>query len=132
MSTTMPYGRVLAVGDCFSTISPVAGLRRPTKLPPCTVNHSMPVGVEDRRVRIAGVGSGILYSVTLPVFGSSLPMSPAELPVYQMLPSLSGVRPCGPEFGVGSVHSLNVPVAGSSRPTTLARWPVYQTMPSGV
>ena len=30
--------------------------------------------VEDRRVRIARAGSGIGYSVTSPVFGSSLPM----------------------------------------------------------
>ena len=34
-------------------------------------------------------------------------MSPAALPVYQMLPFASGCRPCGPEFGVGSANSLN-------------------------
>ena len=76
-------------------------------------------------------GFGILYSVTLPVFGSILPISPAAFPVYQMLPSLSACRPCGPEFGVGSANSLNCWVAGSKRPTTLARWPVYQIDPSG-
>src|SRR5438128_10130969 len=76
-------------------------------------------------------GSGILYSVTFPVLGSILPISAALLPVYQMLPSLSGCSPCGPEFGVGSANSLNCSVFGSNRPTTFARWPVYQMDPSG-
>ena len=76
-------------------------------------------------------GFGILYSVTLPVFASTMPMSPAALPVYQMLPSLSGCRPCGPEFGVGSANSLNCSVAGSKRPMVLARCAVYQIEPSG-
>ena len=58
-------------------------------------------------------------------------MRAAALPVYQMFPSLSGCRPCGPELGVGSGNSLNCSVFGSKRPTTFARWPVYQTEPSG-
>ncbi len=60
---------------------------------PCNVNQSVPflskIGVCGSRA----AGSGILYSVTSPVFGLSLPMSAAELPVYQMLPSLSTVKP---------------------------------------
>ena len=85
---------------------------------------------DDARVTFA-FGFGILYSVIVPVFGSILPISPAAFPVYQMFPSLSACRPCGPEFGVGSGNSLNCCVAGSKRPTTLARWPVYQIDPSG-
>ena len=61
-------------------------------------------------------GSGILYSVILPVFGSILPMRAAAFPVYQTLPSLSATMPCGPEFGVGSANSLNCCVTGSKRP----------------
>ncbi len=52
-------------------------------------------------------GLGILYSVTFPVFASTMPIRPAALPVYQMLPFASGCRPCGPELGVGSANSLN-------------------------
>src|SRR5438105_1541180 len=103
----------------------------PTKLPACTVKKMRP---SRRNAIVCGsraLGFGILYSVILPVFGSILPINPAALPVYQMLPSLSGCRPCGPEFGVGSLYSLNCCVAGSKRPTTLARWPVYQIEPSG-
>src|SRR5207247_8371539 len=65
------------------------------------------------------------------VFGSILPIRAAALPVYQMLPSLSAITPCGPEFGVGSVNSLNFSVFGSKRPTTFALCPVYQMEPSG-
>src|SRR5712691_1081197 len=75
-------------------------------------------------------GSGILYSVTLPVFGSSLPIRLAWLPVYQTLPSLSSTRPCGPVCEVLSVYSLTVPVFGSTRPSLLVIWPVYQMAPS--
>ena len=101
------------------------------KLPACTVKKSRP----SRRIAIV-CGScaflfGILYSVTLPVFGSTLPMRPAALPEYQMLPSLSACRPCGPDPAVGSAYSLNCCVAGSKRPMTFARWPVYQMDPSG-
>ena len=53
-------------------------------------------------------------------------------PVYQMLPSLSSTRPCGPECGVLSRYSLNCPVLGSSLPSTLANCPVYQMAPSAV
>src|SRR5439155_16532305 len=75
-------------------------------------------------------GSGVLYSVTAPVFGSSLPINDPVFPVYQMLPSLSSVRPCGPECGVLSGYSSILPVCGLSRPSTLAIWPVYQSEPS--
>src|SRR6266568_9432584 len=75
-------------------------------------------------------GSGVLYSVTAPVFGSSSPINDPVFPVYQMLPSLSSVRPCGPECGVLSGYSLILPVFGLSRPSTLAIWPVYQSEPS--
>src|SRR5215204_4687937 len=57
-------------------------------------------------------------------------MSPLALPVYQMLPALSSVRPWGPEAGVFSVYSLICPVFGSSLPSTFTIWPVYQMVPS--
>src|SRR2546423_2342143 len=75
-------------------------------------------------------GSGILYSVTSPVLGLSLPTSAPVLPVYQMLPALSSTSPCGPECGVFSGYSLTCPVFGSTRPSTFAIWPVYQSEPS--
>ena len=37
--------------------------------------------------------------MTIPVLGSSLPISPARFPVNQMLPSLSSTSPCGPREG---------------------------------
>src|SRR5262245_16495230 len=128
-----PYGREFAVGDSTSLIAPsgVFGSSTPMKFPACTVKKMRP---SCRNAIVCGsraFGFGILYSVTLPVFGSILPISPAALPVYQMLPSLSACSPCGPEFGVGRANSLNSCVFGSKRPTTFARWPVYQTDPSG-
>src|SRR5919198_1928385 len=75
-------------------------------------------------------GSGILYSVTSPLFGSSLPITLAWLPVNQILPSLSSTRPCGPVCGVLSVYSLTAPVFGSTRPSLLIICPVYQIEPS--
>src|SRR4030095_1085571 len=124
-----PYGREFAVGDSTSLIAPSGdfGSRTPQKLPAWTVKKMRP---SCRNAMVCGsraFGFGILYSVTLPLFGSTLPMSPAALPVYQMLPSLSACRPCGPEFGVGSVNSLNSCVFGSKRPMTFARWPVYRS-----
>src|ERR1700676_436404 len=74
--------------------------------------------------------SGVGYSVLAPVFGSSLPISDPVLPVYQMLPSPSSLRPCGPECSVLRWNSLISPVFGSTRPSTLANWPVYQSEPS--
>src|SRR5262249_43065875 len=76
------------------------------------------------------LGSGILYSVTSPVFGSSLPTSAPVLPVYQMLPALSSFSPCGPECAVFSGYSFTLPVFGSTRPSVLVIWPVYQSEPS--
>ena len=76
--------------------APVFGSSLPTKLPPCTVNHSTPfrskIGVCGSRA----AGFGILYSVTCPVLGSSFADQAGALPVYQMLPSRSDTRPCGP------------------------------------
>src|SRR5437870_7271074 len=77
-------------------------------------------------------GSGILYSVTAPVFGSSLPINAPVFPVYQMLPSRSSTNPWGPECVVLRGYSLKRPLVGSSRPSTLAIWPVYQSDPSAV
>src|SRR5205823_3791928 len=99
-STTMPYGLVRSVGGETSVISLVFGIKRPIMLLPCSVNHSVPflskMGVCGSRAP----ATGILNSVTSPVCGSSLPTSPAEFAVYQMLPSLSAVNPCGPDLGV--------------------------------
>src|SRR2546421_588072 len=84
--------------------------------------------IATRRGRDAG--SGTLYSVTLPDFGSSLPISAPVFPVYQMLPALSSTRPCGPECCVFSGYSLTLPVFGSIRPRAFAICPVYQSDPS--
>src|SRR5262249_9914500 len=132
-STRTPYGREFTVGDSTSLIAPsgLLGSRTPTKFPACTVKKRRPSRRKMSECGSRAFAFGILYSVILPVFGSILPINPAAFPVYQTLPSLSGCRPCGPEFGVGSLYSLNCCVAGSKRPTTLARCPVYQIEPSG-
>src|SRR2546430_9611254 len=96
----------------------------------CTVNQRMPALSKIRVCGSFASGSGILYSVTLPVFGSSLPTSAPVFPVYQMLPALSSTRPCGPEWGVLSGYSLTWLVLGSTRPSTFAICPVYQSEPS--
>src|SRR6266851_296194 len=95
-----------------------------------TVNHRTPALSKISVCGSFASGSGIGYSVTAPVLGSSLPISAPVLPVYQMLPSLSSTSPCGPECGVLSGYSLNWPVLGSSRPSTLAICPLYQSEPS--
>jgi hypothetical protein len=74
----------------------------------------------------------MVYSVTLPVRGSSLPTTAPPLPVYQMLPSRSSTSPCGPECAVFSGNSFTLPVFGSMRPSMLVIWPVYQSEPSRV
>src|SRR6185503_8499236 len=61
---------------------------------------------------------------------SILPMRPAALPVYQILPLGSSSSPCGPEFGVGSEYSLKRPVVGSRWPTAFDNCAVYQADPS--
>src|SRR5262245_58312664 len=76
-------------------------------------------------------GSGMGYSVTSPVFGLSLPIWALKLLVYQILPSLSATKPCGPALGVFRGNYLIVPVWGSNRPSTLANCPVYHREPSG-
>src|SRR6476659_5649532 len=132
-SRRTPYGREFTVGDSTSLMLPVGALGSsvPMKFPACTVKNSRP---SRRNAIVCGSRAfafGILYSVTLPVLGSTLPINPAALPVYQMLPSLSACSPCGTEFGVGSGNSLNCCVAGSKRPIVLARCAVYHTDPSG-
>src|SRR5713226_4698475 len=128
----MPYGRDFGVGGVNSLISPVLGSSRPTRLAFWTVNHKISLWSKMSVCGSLASGSGILYSVTAPVFGSSLPTRAPVLPVYQMWPSLSSTRPCGPEWGVLRGYSLKRPVFGSSRPSTLFIWPVYQSDPSAV
>ena len=77
-------------------------------------------------------GFGILYSVTLPVFASTLPISPAALPGVPDVAVLVGlqavrtrVRRRQREF----LELLRSP--DRSGRSTLARWPVYQIDPSG-
>lgn len=81
-------------------------------------------------MRILASGSGILYSVTSPVFGLTLPTRPAALPVYQMLPCRSSTSPCGAECSVFSGYSFTLPLFGSMRPSALTICPVYQSEPS--
>src|SRR5262245_20717572 len=76
-------------------------------------------------------GLGMAYSAISPVVGFSFPMWAAAFPVYQILPSRSATRPCGPEFGTLSVYSRISPVRGSRRPNRFATCPVYQSVPSG-
>src|SRR5262245_15101663 len=131
-SKTIPYGLVRGVGGLTSLISLVLGSSLPTMFAAWSVNHRMPLrsisGVWGSRA----AGSGILYSVTSPVFGLSLPTSAAVFPVYQILPSLSAVNPCGPLLGVFNGYSFIIPVLGSRRPRTLAHIPVHQIAPSEV
>src|SRR5882672_8163039 len=95
-----------------------------------TVNQRIPALSKSSVCGSFAFGSGIGYSVTAPVFGSSLPIRAPVLPVYQTLPSLSSTRPCGPEWAVLSGYSLTLPVFGSTRPSTFAIWPEYQSEPS--
>src|SRR5437879_2399292 len=94
----------------------------------CTVNHRTPP--LSSTIVCGSPVSGVLYSVTSPLLGFSLPISEPVLPVYQMLPPLSSTRPCGPECAVLSGYSFTLPLFGSTRPSTLAIWPVYQSEPS--
>ena len=96
----------------------------------CTLNHSRPLRSNTGVCGSRAAASGIGYSVTLPVRGSSLPTSAPLLPVYQMLPAVSSVKPCGPDCGVFNGNSFIAPVFGSSRPSTFAHCPVHQSEPS--
>src|SRR6516165_6047569 len=58
-------------------------------------------------------------------------MWPPKLPAYQMLPSLSSIRPCGPA-GLGNVYSRSSPLWGSRRPSLFANCPDHQIEPSGI
>lgn len=77
-----------------------------------------------------GFFSRILYSVILPVRGSSLPIVPFPFPVYQILPSWSGVTVWG-FAAFGNEYSETSPVSGLIRPTRLAHCPAHQIDPSG-
>ena len=112
-STPCRRGAHLAVGGVSSLISPVFGSRRPIRL---SVLHREPQDAAPcRRSAYADrPASGVGYSVTAPVFGSSLPINDPVFPVYQMLPSRSSCRPCGPECAVLSGNSLISPVFGST------------------
>src|SRR5262249_39648666 len=68
-----PYGRELGVGEVTSLISPVFGSSRPSVLATCAVNHTIPLG---SIASVCGSLAVVLYSVTLPVLGSSLPIRP--------------------------------------------------------
>src|SRR3989441_319658 len=74
----IPYGRALSVCTFFSSIFPVFGFSLPTKFPTCTVNHSVPSRSNTAVCGSSAFSSGILYSVTTPVRGSSFPMYPAK------------------------------------------------------
>src|SRR5580704_6027483 len=91
----------------------------------------LPFGAKSKVCGSFACGSGIGYSVTLPVLGSSFPMYALKFAVNQMFLSWSGTKPCGPDPGVFKRYSLNCCVLGSNRPSTLAICPVYQTEPSG-
>src|SRR5262249_8298952 len=66
-----------------------------------------------------------------PVFTSSLPTCPPQLPAYQILPSLSLISPWGPPL-IGIGYSFISPVLGSSRPSLLANCPDHHSEPSGI
>src|SRR5258706_1474865 len=129
--TTMPYGRDFGVGEFTIFTSPVFGFRRPTTFAFCAVKNIMPLWSHTSVCTSFTFGSGIGYCVTLPVFGSSLPMWLPKFAAYPILPSLSSMSPCGPAFG-GSGYSLIWCVFGSMRPSRIANCPVYQIAPSGV
>src|SRR6478736_622514 len=129
---TIPYGSDRGVGMVINLMAPLFGSSVPTMFACCTVNHSRPLRPNSGVCGSRAAGSGIGYSVTSPVFGFSLPTSAFELPVYQMLPSLSAVSPCGPDPGVFSGNSLRSPLFGSTRPRTFAHCPVHQIAPSSV
>ena len=110
----------LASAASSSLISPVFGSSRPIRLAFCTVNHRMPAPVEDQRVRICA-GSGILYSVTVPVFGSSLPISDAGVsgvPDVAVLILDEAVR-----AGVRRRERILLDLVRSSDRAGRARWP---------
>src|SRR6266404_4897227 len=97
---------------------------------PCSVNHSVPLASKTTVCGSSAFSTGMRYSFTSPVFGSSLPIYPAKFPVNQMLPSPSETSPCGPEFVTCNGYSLNSPVLGSSRPILLAICSVNHKAPS--
>src|SRR5437762_8744876 len=128
--TWIPYGCAFAVGTFTKSILPFRGPSRPTKLPTCTENHSMPSASNTKECGSSAFLSGILYSLTSPVFASSLPMYPLKFPVNQMLSSESATSPCGPELSTFRGNSLNAPVDGSTRPILFCICSVNQSAPS--
>src|SRR3977135_3742300 len=110
-------------------MSPVAGSRRPTMLLFCRVNQRIPFFADAAVCRCFPAGSGILYSVTFPVAGSTLPTVPFLLPEYQGMPLSSSHTECGNALG-GNLYSFISPVAGLSRPIRLPNCPAPQIEPS--
>src|SRR5262249_57960466 len=96
----------------------------------CKVNQRVPLLSKTAVCGSRAAGSGILYSVILPVRGSSLPIVPLLFPVYQMLPCSSGVTVCGLAFS-GKEYSQTSPVLGLSLPTRLPHIPAHHIVPSG-
>jgi len=58
-------------------------------------------------------------------------MWPPQLPPYQMLPSLSLIKPCGPPL-IGIGYSFISPVFGSRWPSRLPNCPDHHSVPSGI
>src|SRR5258707_8142767 len=112
-------------------MSPVLGSSRPMKPPFCTLNHRMPFLSNSGVCGSRAFGSGIGKNLYSPVFTSSSPMWPPQLPAYQMLPSLSLISPWGPPL-IGIGYSLISPVLGSSRPSRFANCPDHHSEPSGI
>src|SRR5262245_32425002 len=129
-ATLIPYGLESGLATVTSLISPVAGTKRPTMLLTCKVNHRVPFLSKTAVCGSRAAGSGILYSVILPVRGSSLPIVPLLFPVYQILPCASGVTVWGLAFS-GKEYSQTSPVLGLSLPTRLPHIPAHHIVPSG-
>src|SRR5216683_6797742 len=99
--------------------------------PTCTVNHKIPRESNTAVCGSSAFSSGIWYTFTSPLFGSSFPIYPFPFPVNQIFPLASATNPCGPESSIFSVYSLNVPLAGSSRPSLFCNCSVNHSDPSG-
>ena len=95
----------------------------------CRVNQRIPFLSNTAVCGSFAAGSGILYSVTLPVAGSTLPTVPFLFPEYQGMPLSSSHTECGSAFG-GNLYSFISPVAGLSRPIRLPNCPAHQIEPS--
>src|SRR5262249_31235203 len=128
--TLIPYGVEYGSATVTRLTSPVAAIEPPTLIPSFKVNQRVPFLSKTAVCGSRAAGSGILYSVILPVRGSSLPIVPLLFPVYQMLPCSSGVTVWGLAFS-GKEYSETSPVFGFSLPTRLPHIPAHQIVPSG-